>query len=245
MHAIPTLLAAAALGAALFSNVQDPERSVRKTPPPKLVLEAGEYEVAELIARSARFLKRTDLLSPDELKTRRGGAPPTVTLAEPLALAPGECDEVIERLAFVHDLVRVPLHEEKGLHLWVSLNGHNRDKVRRTATKMPADQVLKVRRSKLPVLTAVPLEHVSAQITARSLAPVFTSSRYGFAMSHAGNAVVVTGCADQVANAIDLLREIDQPLKNPESKWQQRIDAMQAEIESLRAEVRKLRKAAK
>ena len=244
MHAIPTVLAAAALGAAMLSNPQDPERSVRDTAPPRLVIEAGEYEIAELIAQAARFLKRNDLLSQAELQSRRG-AVSTVTLTEPLALTPGECDEVIGQLAFSKDLVRMPLHEAKRLHMWVSLHGDHRAKLLSTAVRMSPDDVLAKRRSKRIVLAAVPLEHVSAQIAAKSLAPVLAPLRYTFAMSGVGNSVVVTGCADRVAAAIELLREIDRPLTNPEPKWQQRIDAMQAEIEALRGELEALRQASK
>ena len=65
------------------------------------------------------------------------------------------------------------------------------------------------------VLTSVPLKHIDAAKASQQLRPFFTSGggRNGLSFGNAGNqrSLLLQGYANQVATAIRLLRDVDQP----------------------------------
>ncbi|MBK8097535.1 MAG: hypothetical protein IPK26_10525 [Planctomycetes bacterium] len=235
---------------------QDPAKRAAKEPPVStaeitidangMTLPAGEITANDLIDAAAKFLGRNILWSPQEL-----GSVQTFALQRPLAVdAPG-CEEVLCQLLATRYLVVIPLDEQKNLYEVVSLNGQRQRDIAATAVWRTADEVLRREGLKQVVICSVPLKHINAQVATNALRPFFgmfgggNNSAAGLIIGNTGTdeTVLLQGFADQVADAIRLLRDADKPLaeRSPEAfQLQQAVKAASQQIAEMQAQVKRM-----
>jgi hypothetical protein len=210
MHALFTPVSLAGL-AAFFLVSSAPQDPARPGAAGSFVLEAGEHQLLDLIAKAARYLGRNYLLAPTEIGTND----PRVTLQQRLELDAGGCEAVLSQLAYAHGLVATPLDARRGLWELVNVNGSKRAEIMARALLLPAEEVRRLRAVRIAVTTHAPVQHVRATVLAQTLRPFFAASGgpTQLAVGTAGSesTVLLSGMADSVAQALDLIAAADQP----------------------------------
>jgi hypothetical protein len=199
------LLLAVGIAGALPVQDQDPKAA------PVFALDAGDHELRELIDGAARFLGRNYLYSEAEL----GQVPNTkITLQNPLRLDRQGCEETLSQLAYQLGFAVVPIDRERGVWEVFFLNGPKRGELNNRAIFVRPDEIARYARTKLPITVHVPLQAIQAVAAVNSLRPFFMGqggNQQSIMFGNVGNAqaVLITGFADQVAQAVEMLRRVD------------------------------------
>lgn len=233
---------------------QDPAKRAVKEPPVStaditfdangMTLPAGEITANDLIDAAAKFLGRNILWSPQEL-----GNTPTFGLQRPLAVDARGCEEVLCQLLATRNLIVLPIDEQKNLYEVVSLQGPRQRDIPAAAVWRTPDELLQREQLKQLVISIVPLKHINAQIATNALRPFFGMSGQNSAASliignvGTNEAVLLQGFADQVADAIRLLRESDKPMaeRSPEMfQLDQAIKTANQQIVELQAQIKRM-----
>lgn len=198
-----TLLLLGCLGLA----PQDPK------PEPVFAIDAGTHDLRELIDRAARFLGRNYMTSDQEMQ-----ALPSlqIVLQNPIRVDREGCAEVLSQFAYQRGFAIVPIDQERGLWECIYMQGPRRGEVQNRAIFVRPDELAKYAKLRVPVTVTVPLTHVNATHAANSLRPFFMSGNNPvppLTIGTAGNAraLLMTGFADQVAQAAEMLARVDQP----------------------------------
>lgn len=204
MLAASTLLALGCLAPA----PQDPK------PEPMFALDAGTHELRDLLERAARFLGRNYLFFDAELAQN-----PTlqIVLQNPVRLDRQGCAEVVSQFAYRLGFAVVPVDQERGIWECIFMSGPRRGELAGRALLVRPDEIAQHARLKIPVTVTVPLVHINPSAAANSLRPFFQSGHQQIglplAIGTAGNsrALLITGFADQVAQAAEMLARVDVP----------------------------------
>ena len=117
------------------------------------------------------------------------------------------------------------------------------------AVLMTPDQVRQKRNLHgVPVLVAVPLEHISATMATNQLRPFFSvaggASGGALTLGTVGRSLLLQGFAPHVANAIEMIQQVDIPprIEPDELDWRKqmedRIKALEKQHKAARAKAR-------
>ncbi len=186
-----------------------PQDQTKSTATGTFVLDAGEHDLVKVIEASARFLGRNYLLAPTEI-----GGNPKVTLQMKLDLDAAGCEAVVSQLAYAQGLIATPLDRGRGLWEFVNLNGAKRAEVSSRAIGLTPDEVRLKRNVRVYVMTYAPLQHMRASIAAQTLRPFFAGaggSQINIGTAGTEQTILLQGLAEQVAQALDLIAQVDQP----------------------------------
>ena len=211
-----------------------------------MTLPAGEITANDLIDAAAKFLGRNILWSPQEL-----GNAQTFALQRPLAVDARGCEEVLCQLLATRNLIVLPIDESKNLFEVVSLQGARQRDVAAAAVWRTPDELLQREQLKQLVICLVPLKHINAQVATNALRPFFgmfgggNNSPAALVIGNIGTneAILLQGFADQVADAIRLLRESDKPMaeRSPEMfQLDQAIKIANQQIVELQAQIKRM-----
>lgn len=203
----------------------------------KFILDAGEHELLKVIEASARFLGRNYLLAPTEV----GGQNPKVTLQKKLELDAAGCEAVVSQLAYAQGLIATPLDRGRGLWEFINMNGAKRAEAASRALALTPDEVRRMRDVRVYVITSAKVQHMRATVTSQTLRPFFAGAGGGLNIGTAGSerSILLQGLAEQVAQALDMIAEVDQP--QPAALVEDdRCAALEARIKALEEAVKRL-----
>ena len=233
MHwvSVATILALALLGSSdLPTPDQDPGRSTG------FVLEPGEHDLLDLVDRASGFLGRNILTDPALMAAGRPGGN-TVMIQKRLELDVLGCEDVLSQLLYTKGFALVPLDRGKELYEVIAVQGPRRAEIMWRAIPMGPDEVLRRPTLKMPVMTALPLQHSDAQVAVNTLRPFFASSsnQNELAIGTLGNnrAILLQGYADSVGAAIRVVREADLPPRETDPTLEDRVRLLEARVTNL------------
>lgn len=229
--------------AAPATTQAEPAVSTAKTPNPRavagqgFVLEPGDINAGDLIDAAAKFLNRNILYSPAELQQACAGRP--IHLQRRLELDARGCEEVLSSLLYIQGLALVPLDPERGFHEVIAMNGPRGRELGSRAVPLTPEEILARPYLKIQVLATVELQHINAVIATNSLRPFFANnnpnSTAGLTLGNAGSnrAILLQGFSDQVAAAIRVLRQVDQPAAETTPDMEQRLQQLEQQVRAL------------
>ena len=202
------------------------------------VLEVGDHSLTELIEHAAKFLGRNILVGPQELAAAGGGA--GVSLQQRIDLDVPGCEDLLSSLLYARGFALVPLDEPRGFWEVIAISGSRGREIMNRALPRTPEQILARPALRIAVTTVVTLKHVNATIAVNSLRPFFASGGQqnpGLALGSVGNgqAMLLTGFADQVAAAIRMIREADLPPSAPDADTQSRLQLLEQRVQALEA----------
>ena len=185
------------------------------------VLEAGEHTLKDIIDRAAKFLGRNIVLpEPSSMPRGRGGGAAaggggietiTVELQKKLILDAVACEEVVSQLVHTRGFVIVPLDTLRGLYEVVQLNGQRLSEIYSNALHLTVAEVLRRERYKVIVRTTFTLKHIRADMAVQNLRQLIQGLQIGTPGTQ--RSLVLIGFANQVAAAIRMLEDLDDPGK--------------------------------
>lgn len=227
LFALPLLLAAA-------PRAQTPRGAAA---PARFVLEPGEHDLRQVFGAAGRFLGRNYLLADGELP----GAGVAVTLTTRVDVDAEGCESIVTNLAYSNGLAVTVLDRERGLWEVVNLYGPRRGVVEARAQKVTRDELAKLRSVPTWVTTMVATRHARATVIAQTLRPFFASNTGGLNLGTTGNdnSIVLSGMAVDVARAVDMIAEADQPAPLPKVE-EDRLANLERRVRELEAQVRDL-----
>jgi hypothetical protein len=196
------------------------------------VLPAGDIEIRDLIDASARFLQRNILYRQEELAQ----AHPPLSFQKELALDAIGCEEVLCQLLYVRGLALLTLDADRGLYEVVSMQGPRAREVMLNVQRRTPEEVLRRPNLKQPVLTAVQLQHINANIATNALRPFFAhaSGQMGggisFGTAGGNRSLLICGFQDQVASAVRLLQSCDVPGNIDPNEFEMRLQRLEAAV---------------
>ena len=197
-----------------------------------LVLQPGRHRISDLVYRGARFLGRNYLLQCEAAVADR-----TVHLQTRMDLDVRACEEVLSQILFTHDLVMTPVDPRRGLYEWVHLCGLRSHMILERPFAMPPTEVQRRRFWKVRVSTTRLVQSGAAQHLVHELLrffPVALDPMRALAVAAVGDAVVMSGFADQVAAALDLLAAFDRaPLEPRQSALHRRIEELERRLRAM------------
>lgn len=199
-----------------------------------LVLPAGEFAVAELIDAVAAFLCRNYLYDPAVVGRAQG-----FSLHKAMALDALGAEELMHALLAARSLAAVPIDELRGVHQVVGLAD---DRGSLPALALPwrsPNEILRRPRLRELIVTAIELdgvdvEHFAAALRSRSA--LLGQWRPGIlvAWSVRPRTLVLHGYRDEIAQVIQMARQICGPPTTPDDSLRRRIDALERELADLR-----------
>lgn len=228
---IPLVLAAVAAPAV----AQDSD-----APGKMFALEAGNYELVELIDVAAGYLDWNILTNDQEImNSAMGGS--QVKLQNPVRTDTSGCEDLITTILVTKGFAVRVLDQSKQLYEVIALHGPRVRELFSSPPQKTPEQILSRANLRMPVATVVQLQHVNAIIATNSLRPFFAqggSPTNSITIGNVGGAgsVLLSGMQDQVANAIRILREADVPQPGEQTV------AISQQIESLKQRIAKLEK---
>ncbi|MBZ0150676.1 MAG: hypothetical protein K8J09_04020 [Planctomycetes bacterium] len=189
----------------------------QETPVPAkpFVIEAGEVRLATLIDDAAKYLGCNILTSPQEIASVNGGT--EVKLQQRIETDQKGCREVLTTLLARNGLVLTVLDQDRNLYEVLNLNGPRGREILNRAVNRSPEAILAEPNLRMPVSTAVKLEHINAVVATNALRPFFASTGASPGSSltignvGAVSSILITGMQDQVAQAIRMVRTCDVP----------------------------------
>ena len=199
----------------------------------QFVLAAGEHDLRTVIRAAASYLGKNllmvDVLA-DDLK---------VVLQVSQKLDRDGCLAVVTQLAYLHDLVLMPIDADRGMWEFINAHGARRNEAASRAPLLTLEEVRKLKGACIMVTSVIPVQHVSATAAAQTLRPFFaTGGRSSLNFGTAGSAIMVSGFADQVLSAAAVIAAIDIPAKEEEPIPDDRVPALEARVAALEAKLR-------
>jgi len=197
---------------------------------PNLVLEAGEYQLSDLIDRAARYLKRNYLydLGPDanggarRAEVSTDPADYSFKLQESVALNPKNCEAFVSQVAYSKGFAMVQTNRSlkvyEFIHMQPTRSGWNQQRIANEAVPMTVQELKDKAQVYLMVATKLTLKHLDAMDMAARLRPFYvsTSSRYESDLTLVAvseNSVLLSGLAPHVSRMVKLLEIADLPAK--------------------------------
>ncbi len=121
----------------------------------------------------------------------------------------------MSQLAYTHNLIATPLDRGRGLWEFLNMNGAKRAEISSRAIVATPAEVRRMRDVRVCVATQITVQHVRATVATQTLRPFFAGNGAGGSLNlgTAGNerAILLQGMSDNVAQAIDMIAEVDQP----------------------------------
>jgi hypothetical protein len=238
--AVVGLAAVCLSGSPSLQDLQNPKDRAAQP----LVLDAGSYDVKEVFSRFAKYLgynllyENNDFQNPDN----------KLNLIGRISVEGKACEELFTQLAHSKDFAIVPVDLSKKLYQVIFIRGPKRPQITEAALFMMPAEVRENRRKVLYVSTVRKLKHVHASMATSNLRPFLASGGAGASVVQLGtvgtdDAVLLQGFAGQVAEALRLLDEIDQPsqLKLP-ANLEQRLQGIETRINTLENKARTTKK---
>lgn len=225
-----------------IAHTQGPNQDPQKPP---FVLEAGTYGLKEFLLKCASHLEWNLLLAESDFQ-----GPNSIDIQKAIKVDTKGCLELMTNLAFVKDFAIVPVDTSKNIYQAIFIRGPRRPMINITARFMSPLEVKQLARTVLPVVTTVRLKHVSAPKATATVRPFFASTGAAagsVSIGTAGNEemVLLQGFANQVAQAIRLFEEIDQPPRQTPSKSVvAQLAEVQRQLAGLEKRLARLEKAA-
>lgn len=178
----------------------------------KFILKAGDYDLADLLDRSARFLGYV-YLYPREI-TDKTQYPPSmmkIHVQKDLVLDREDCEDVISQFALTRGLVRTILDEERGIYEWVGDSTQSRRWVEVRAPWRSPEEILARPGLKEVVQTTIALKNMDPRQAASSLRPLYSNPGNFTQVVSMGNSnsLVLMGFRDLVAQGIRILQSAD------------------------------------
>jgi hypothetical protein len=243
MRTAAFVLASFAIAATAWAQQSDHPAPAAAAAAPKapFVVPAGETRLEVLLNSSAAYLGCNILWEAREL----GGADvEPVRLQKALSTDRDGCLEFLAASLHRTGFALTWASEKTNTLEAINLRGARAREVSGRAQTRTADEVLANASLAMPVTTTVPLKHINPTIATNALRPFFASTggATGCSLtlgSTGGNCMVVSGMGTQVAAAIRLLRETDQPRAEPPppSEAQRRIDELEKRVQALEAKL--------
>lgn len=177
---------------------------------PKLVLEAGEHRLSDLIDRTARYLKRNYLYDDREMKQAS-----SFRLHTGVAMDAEQCEDFVSQIAFTKDFAMVPVNRSLKVFEFINLRGQHRGRIFAESITMTPEQVKKIAKRHVGVTTSFTFKHIDAARASQQLRPFFAASAGAGAhmcfVALTSKSLIMTGFASQVARAMELLEMVDTP----------------------------------
>jgi hypothetical protein len=235
MKTIVALAAVAALSTACIS--QQPSAAERP-----FVVEPGETKLIDFVDRCAAHLQWNVLVAEQEVS---GASLLAVRLHQRIEVDRAGCEDLLATMLARSGLVLTALDEQKRLYEVLNTAGPRGREIAMRATRRTPDQILARPALCMPVTTVVQLQHINATIATNALRPFFASvghpSASNLTIGNIGNntGLLLSGLQNQVATAIELVREADVP-ERPELDWDKggkklwdRLDAIERRLAEL------------
>lgn len=202
--------------AAALAPAQEPrpaaapaQRPVIKHDATTFLVEAGSVPFRELVDAAGRFLGRNILMQERELV---GGAGEPFVLQLPLALDKNGCEDTLCDLLHSRGLLLAARDPEKGLWEVFSTQGPRVREVMAAAPMRTPEAVLARPYLKQMVITVVTLERVNGTVATNALRPMLALGPSGVSLASLGKQQLsLSGWQHEVARAVQLLQEMDQP----------------------------------
>ncbi|MBL9077216.1 MAG: hypothetical protein JNL08_06925 [Planctomycetes bacterium] len=200
------------------------------------VLEAGETKLTEFVDRCASHLGWNILSSAQELASCPRQEIRTQNRIE---VDHDGCIELLSTMLARGGFVLTELDAKKSVYEILAMEGPRGREILNRAVRRTPEQILAQPTLRMPVSTVVELKHINAPIAVNALRPFFASTGgpgSPLTIGSVGNisSVLVTGMQDQVALAIDMVRQCDVP-PPPEAQraTTDRIEALERRVASL------------
>lgn len=192
---------------------------------PNLVLEAGEYQLSDLIDRAARYLKRNylyDLRPADQRRAEASNNPADYSfkLQESVALNPKNCEAFISQIAYSKGFAMVQTNRSLNIyefiHMQPTRTGWNQQRIANEAVAMTVEELKDKAHLYLMVATKLTLKHLSADMVAARLRPLHAAARSSYGpnltlVALPPDSVLLSGLAPHVSRLIELLKAADAP----------------------------------
>jgi len=218
---------------------QDPQKA-------QFVLEAGTYPLKEFLLKCASHLGWNLLLDGTDFQNPMN----TIDIQKTIRVDTKGCQEVMTTLALVRDFAIVPVDVSKNMYQAIFVRGPRRPTISTSASFMSPLEVKQHARAALPVVTVVRLKHISATKATNTVRPFFAGAGAGAASIQIGNAgddesVLLAGFSNQVAQAMRLFEEVDQPSQQPPStRALERLAVVEKQLADVQKRLARLEKAA-
>jgi hypothetical protein len=205
---------AAPAAAAVASAATAPQQSGSGT----FTVEAGEIALPALIDRAAACLGCNIVWNPNELTAQRL----SVRLQTAVTTDRDGCLEFLASSLQRANFALTRADARHGTLEVIDMGGPRGREVTARAETRTVEQVLAQPTLCMPVTVTVPLKHVNGVIATNALRPFFAAAGGpagggSLTLGNLGvaNAMLVSGMQDKVAQAIKMIREVDQPPSPP------------------------------
>ena len=236
MKTLATLIGAAAIA---LSASPVPQGQDQKIQGKKLVLEPGTHAVTDLISKSAVALGRNYLFSKQEIAS---SPQQDVEIQNRLELDERGIEEVVSQMLYSRGRVMTPVDISRNIYEWIAMNGPKRSDIQARALRLAPEEVLSRSALKIWASTVVALKHLDANVAVNSLRPFFATNQSGSGLivgSVGGSrSLLLSGFSDQVANAIRLLQDADQPQAEVQVGLTQRLTELEQRVKALEGGVK-------
>lgn len=214
-----------------------------------LVLPAGDFTVADLIAAVSGYLCRNYLFEPDVVDKVPG-----FTLQRSIALDALGSEEMLYSLLAARGLAALPIDELRGVFQILALAPDRRTLPVTNVPWRTPDEILRRPRLRELVMTAVALQHADAQQLMAALRTQFSlqgmwQPGVPTASASGPNTLLLHGYRDQIAPLLLIVQQIDK-LAEPAAAavpvpaiepLVRRLEALEREVASLREELQRTR----
>lgn len=207
------LLAALALPTAA-DRIPPIEASVPEARVPEaFVIESGAHEVRTLIDQLAEATGQNHIYSEQDFANVPDGS---IRLQNPITVNVEDALGLVTKLAFLRGFGRIERDADLGLYEWVAIAGPKRVEWGTTAKSVSIPELMADRQTPRVVTVTVPLAHLNANAATNQLRPFFSmggGSAATLTLGAAGDSLLISGVAHQVAAAVEHVLLVDQPPK--------------------------------
>lgn len=215
-----------------------------------LVLPAGDFTVADLIAACAGYLCRNYLV--DDAAVAKL---PAFTLQRAISLDALGSEEMLYALLAARGLVALPIDELRGVYQIVPLSPDRRTLPVTNVPWRTPEEILRRPRLRELVMTVIPLQHAEAARVAEALRGLYAvqgmwEPGVPTAAASGSNILMLHGYRDQIAPLLPLVAQLDRasaPSPSPirpdadAEALARRIEGLERELANLRSELRAVR----
>lgn len=215
---------------------QDPAPRPAAAARSAFVLEAGEVKLTEFVDRCAQHLGWNILSSQPELQSCPLQEIRTQTRIE---VDREGCIELLSSMLARAGFVLTELDAPKGIYEILSTTGPRGREIGIRAVRRTPEEILAKPMLRMPVSTVVELQHTNATLATNALRPFFASvggagTTLTIGSTGNGGTLLLQGLQDQVATAIQLVREADVvPAPGTDMFAPDRIAKLEQRIEAL------------
>ncbi len=207
---------AAFLGLSCLEPGAHTQRPYQDPKKPPFVLESGTYGMKEFLLKCTSHLGWNLLLEESDFQNPNN----KIEIQMTITVDTKGCEEVLTNLMFVKDFAIVPVDVSKKIYQAIFIRGPKRPMIMTSARFMSPLEVKQHAKMAIPVVTALRLKHISASKATASVRPFLAGGGVGASAVQIGTAgneemVLLQGFANQVAQAMRLFEEVDQPGQRP------------------------------